>query len=57
MRIFTWEPLANVRNKLRGSMQHEDLLDENVYEDVWLPFGDDKETDINRLIEQHRIRR
>ena len=28
----------------------EDVLDEYVYEDVWLLFGDDKETDIHRLV-------
>lgn len=34
----------------------EVIKDENIYSQVWLPFGDDKETDITRLIKQNRIR-
>lgn len=56
MRIFSSEPLSSFRSRLRSTLEREDLLDENVYEEVWLPFGDDKETDIHRLVEQHRIR-
>jgi hypothetical protein len=57
MRIFTSEPLSSFRNRLRTSLHREDVLDENVFEEMWLPYGDDKETDIHRLVEQHRIRR
>lgn len=57
MRIYSTEPLSLVRHQLRSSLREDDLLDENVFEEVWLPFGDDKETDIHRLVEQHRIRR
>lgn len=57
MRIFTSEPLSSFRSRLRNNLDREDILDEYVYEDVWLPFGDDKETDIHRLVEQHRIRK
>jgi len=57
MRIFTSEPLSSLRSRLRNTLDREDVLDEDVYEDVWLPFGDDKETDINRLMEQHRLRK
>ena len=34
-----------------------DLLDEIVFEEMWLPYGDDKETDIHRLVKQHRLRK
>ncbi|MFY9119657.1 MAG: hypothetical protein ACOXZ6_07810 [Syntrophomonadaceae bacterium] len=57
MRIFTSEPLSSFRKRLRSSLQREDVLDENVFEEMWLPYGDDKETDIHRLLEQHRIRK
>ncbi len=57
MRIYSTEPLSSVRHQLRNTLREDDLLDENVFEEVWLPFGDDKETDIHRLVEQHRIRR
>jgi hypothetical protein len=30
--------------------------DNDVYENVWLPVGDDKNEDIERLIEQERIK-
>lgn len=34
----------------------QDLQDENVFEEVWLPVGDDKSIDIEKLIAQDRIR-
>ncbi|HQA49096.1 MAG: hypothetical protein ACOX6F_00550 [Syntrophomonadaceae bacterium] len=57
MRIFTSEPLSSFRNRLRNSLYGEDLLDEIVFEEMWLPYGDDKETDIHRLVKQHRLRK
>lgn len=57
MKVFSSEPLTLIKDRLRHSIREEDLLDENVFEEVWLPFGDDKETDINRLIDQNRIHR
>ncbi|HQA08169.1 MAG TPA: hypothetical protein PLM20_06270 [Syntrophomonadaceae bacterium] len=57
MRIFTSEPISSLRSRLRNTLNREDVMDENIYEEVWLPFGDDKETDIQRLVEQHRIRK
>lgn len=38
-------------------LNSEAIMDEDVYHDVWLPLGDDKLTDVARLIEQHRIRK
>ncbi|HOQ08716.1 MAG TPA: hypothetical protein PLG09_01175 [Syntrophomonadaceae bacterium] len=57
MRIFSYEPLSFIRYRLRSTLDREDVLDEDVYDDVWLPLGDDKETDIHRLLKQHRIRK
>jgi hypothetical protein len=57
MRIFSYEPLSFIRYRLRSTLDREDVLDEDVYDDVWLPLGDDKETDILRLLKQHRIRK
>ncbi|MGI5920198.1 MAG: hypothetical protein ACOX6I_00425 [Syntrophomonadaceae bacterium] len=41
----------------RRKLTADDIKDANIYEDVWLDFGDDKYTDIMHLIEQGRIRR
>lgn len=57
MRIFSYEPLSFIRYRLRSTLDREEVLDEDVYDDVWLPLGDDKETDIHRLLKQHRIRK
>jgi len=37
-------------------LQPEDILDQAVYEKVWMSIGDDKEFDLARLIKQGRIR-
>lgn len=34
----------------------QDGYDNDVYENLWLPVGDDKNMDIEKLIEQERIR-
>ena len=34
----------------------EDVLDEDVYKEVWLDVGDDKFSDVAHLIEQQRLR-
>lgn len=33
----------------------EDILDQAVYEKVWMTVGDNKEIDVDRLIKQGRI--
>jgi hypothetical protein len=38
-----------------GQRIKEEGYDHDVYENVWLPVGDDKNVDIERLIEQGRI--
>jgi len=55
MRIYSSEPLYSLTRKIRRPLDIDDIRDENVYEDTWLPFGDDKETDVLRLIQQNRI--
>ncbi|CFX63961.1 Uncharacterized [Syntrophomonas zehnderi OL-4] len=35
----------------------EVIQDQSVFEDVWLPIGDDKEADVAHLIAQGRIRK
>lgn len=37
-------------------LKAEDVLDKDVFENTWLPFGDNKDRDINHLIVQGRIR-
>jgi len=36
-------------------LKPEDILDEAVYEKVWMAIGDEKELDLARLIRQGRI--
>ena len=48
-------------NKIEGNKLHqvvlqaEDILDQAVYEKVWIAIGDYKETDLAHLIKQGRI--
>ena len=54
MRIFNFEPVSDYYKKMIFPLSSEDLLDENVYEEMWLPL-DDKYMDIRNLIDQNRI--
>lgn len=36
-------------------LSKEDIWGENIYEEVWLPFGDERENDIQSLLQQVRI--
>ncbi|MGR6836174.1 hypothetical protein [Syntrophomonas erecta] len=54
MRIYHSEPLHRRKNKIKIPLRKEDIMDENVYEDVWLPL-DNKEEDITHLIQQNRL--
>ncbi|MEN6327829.1 MAG: hypothetical protein ABFD18_16690 [Syntrophomonas sp.] len=38
-------------------LSKEDIWGENVFEEVWLPFGDERENDIQSLLQQGRISR
>jgi len=44
-------------SKKHLKLTYEDIADNNVFEDVWLPLGDDKENDIMHLIQQNRIKK
>ncbi|MEN6348102.1 MAG: hypothetical protein ABFD08_01695 [Syntrophomonas sp.] len=44
------------KQRTRTALEKEDVYGENVYEEVWLPLGDEKENDIMNLIQQKRIR-
>ncbi len=51
---FRFEPINYVDGKARIPLRIEDVMNYNVYEDVWLD-NDDKESDITHLIEQNRL--
>jgi hypothetical protein len=55
MLIHSAKPLSYHQNRIQIPLRAEDLLDENVYDEVWLPRGDDPESDIYRLMEQNRL--
>jgi hypothetical protein len=58
MIFYSYEPIRDLNNRLRvptTSYYLDDYYD--IYEEVWLPVGDDKVTDINRLIDQQSLYR
>lgn len=55
MLIHSAKPLSYHQNRIQIPLRAEDLLDENVYDEVWLLWGDDPESDIYRLMEQNRL--
>ncbi|NLO20516.1 MAG: hypothetical protein GX119_00745 [Syntrophomonadaceae bacterium] len=55
MLIHSIKPISYHQNRVQIPLRAEDLLDENAYEEVWLPWGDSPETDIYRLLEQNRL--
>jgi len=55
MRIYSSTPLNYVNHRLGFPADEETYLGEDVYEEVWLPFGDEKEADITHLIQQNRL--
>lgn len=42
--------------RYQKSMVREVGFEDDVFEELWLPVGDDKTNDIERLIEQDRIK-
>jgi hypothetical protein len=56
MRLYSEEPLNYLNRRLRLSSNIEDLEPEDAYEELWLPTGDDKESDVQNLLRQNRIR-
>ncbi len=55
MLIYSSEPIRDLNNRLRVPTTSHYLDEYDIYEEVWLPVGDDKEGDINSLIEQQRL--
>ncbi len=49
------KPLT-VEGRIGIPLKLEDVIDADVYEDVWLPLGDNIESDLNRLREQIKSR-
>lgn len=54
---YSFEPIRDLNNRLRVPTTSYYLDDYDIYEEVWLPVGDDKVTDINRLIDQQSLYR
>ncbi len=48
----TTQYILSCRNQLRA----EDILDQAVYEKVWMEVGDNLEIDVDHLIKQGRIK-
>lgn len=42
-------------NRKKRIINRDDVLDLDVFNDVWLPVGDNKQMDIDHLIEQGRL--
>lgn len=55
MKNSYFAPINYINGKVRIPLKLEDLRDDNVYEEMWLD-GDNKEEDIQHLIEQNRIK-
>ncbi len=50
------EGYENSENRSEKIMRKEELNDEEVFAETWLPLGDQKENDIWHLLKQNRIR-
>jgi len=55
MRIYSSEPLKYVNRRLGFPGEETMYTGEDIYEDVWLPVGDEKNSDITHLIQQNRL--
>lgn len=55
MRIYSSEPLKYVNRRLGFPLNGDSYQGENIYEEVWLPVGDEKEADIVHLLQQGRL--
>ncbi|NLT19419.1 MAG: hypothetical protein GXY16_00300 [Syntrophomonadaceae bacterium] len=53
MRIYSSEPLEYSGNILKLPLRAEDLMDENVFENVFLPVGDYRDADIRRIVKPY----
>lgn len=55
MRIYSSEPLKYVNRRLVFPADDSSYQGEDIYEEVWLPVGDEKGTDISHLLQQNRL--
>ncbi|MGE5390571.1 MAG: hypothetical protein ACM3PE_05845 [Deltaproteobacteria bacterium] len=55
MRIYSSEPLKYVNRRLGFPAEEESYQGEDIYEEVWLQVGDEKEADIVHLLQQNRL--
>ncbi|NLW91595.1 MAG: hypothetical protein GXY34_08355 [Syntrophomonadaceae bacterium] len=55
MRIYSSEPLKYVNRRLGFPADEEPFPGGDIYEEVWLPVGDEKEADIMHLLQQNRL--
>jgi len=46
---------SNIKPINKTKLEYQDILDLDIYQNVWLPVGDEKQIDVQRLIEQGRI--
>jgi len=53
----SYEPIKDLYNRLRIPTTNHYLDEEDIYEEVWLPVGDNKDSDIISLIQQRRFHR
>lgn len=51
------EPVSYNGKKVNIPLRYDAAADVDIYEEVWLPFGDDKEVDLFSLLKQGRIRK
>lgn len=50
-----YEKMAENNLSRQVLLPSEDILDQTVYDKVWMAVGDNKEIDLDRLIKQGRI--
>lgn len=55
MRIYSSKPLEYCGNKIILPLRADDLRDENVFENVFLPVGDYPDIDIRRIINTCKV--
>jgi len=55
MRIYSSEPLKYVNRRLGFPIEENLYTGEDIYGEVWLPVGDEKEADITHLLQQNRL--
>lgn len=55
MLIYSSKPINYINNRVQIPLRQEDIIGENAYEEMWLPWDDDPEKDVIRLMRQQRL--